>query len=77
MDMDGQGDECDACPTRANPGGTACPATVYEVRDGTFGDGATVRVSDLVVTGVGGNGFYAQLDVDSDEIGRASCRERV
>ncbi|MFK8000474.1 MAG: amidohydrolase family protein [Polyangiales bacterium] len=67
MDMDGQGDACDACPARANPGGTACPATVYEVRDGTFGEGATVRVSELVVTGIASNGFYAQLDVDSDD----------
>lgn len=64
-DMDGQGDACDACPDRANPGGTACPATVYEVRDGTFGEGAIVRVSDLVVTGIGSNGFYAQLDEGS------------
>ena len=66
-DSDGQGDVCDACPMRANPGGTACPATVYEVRDGTFAEGATVQISELVVTGVAGNGFYAQLDVDSDD----------
>ncbi|MFT5358435.1 MAG: hypothetical protein ACI9KE_005673, partial [Polyangiales bacterium] len=66
-DMDGQGDVCDACPARSNPGGTACPATVYEVRDGTFGDGAIVRIGDLLVTAVGGNGFYAQLDEGSDD----------
>ncbi|MEM9861703.1 MAG: amidohydrolase family protein [Myxococcota bacterium] len=66
MDADGAGDLCDACPDRANPGGTACPATVYEVQGGTFEAGATVQLSNLTVTAVARNGFYAQYDPGAD-----------
>ena len=34
-DMDGKGDMCDPCPMAANPGAQACPATIYDVKDGT------------------------------------------
>ena len=34
-DMDGNGDACDAVPDDANPGAAACPATIYDIKDGT------------------------------------------
>ena len=65
MDDDGKGDACDACPMDANPGGLACPATVYDVSDGTLPAGTAVSLEGLVVTAVAPRGFYAQQDVDS------------
>lgn len=63
-DMDGAGDACDACPMDANPGGAACPGTVYEVRMGSLS--GVVELSDLIVTAVipsgSDQGFYAQQD---------------
>ena len=64
-DVDGVGDACDACPMDANPGGLACPATVYDVSDGTLPAGTAVSLEGLVVTAVAPRGFYAQQDVDS------------
>lgn len=63
-DSDGTGDVCDACPDDANPGGSACPATIYEVKDGTVADGATVAIQRSVVTGIGSNGFTMQVPTD-------------
>src|SRR5690606_14580765 len=51
MDSDGIGDACDVCPTEPNPGGTACPASVYDIKDGTVPIGSNVSISDIVVTG--------------------------
>lgn len=59
-DMDGKGDVCDACPMVSNPGAGACPSTVYAVRGGEAAVGAVVALSDLVVTAVDDDGFYAQ-----------------
>ncbi len=61
-DMDGIGNVCDPCPMTANPGGTACPATVYEVKRGTVMVGSVVTVSNLAVTALARNGFYAQAE---------------
>lgn len=63
MDDDGKGDACDMCPDVPNPGATPCPAaasTIYAVRMGDVALGTDVSLSGLVVTGVAGNGFYAQ-----------------
>jgi cysteine-rich repeat protein len=63
-DKDGRGDACDACPS-ANPGSKACPVTIYGVKKpvGTTRPlvGQIVTLSDVLVTAVGGNGFYIQV----------------
>ncbi|MBM4280511.1 MAG: amidohydrolase family protein [Deltaproteobacteria bacterium] len=63
-DDDGAGDACDRCPTFANADGAGCPASVYDVKtDATLSTPPSrVRVADLVVTAVTGNGFFAQHD---------------
>jgi cytosine/adenosine deaminase-related metal-dependent hydrolase len=65
MDGDDKGDLCDPCPDRENNGTAGCPATVYEVNQGMFMQGARVAITDMIVTGVGDDGFYAQLDQSS------------
>ena len=60
-DGDGTPDACDACPEVPNAGG-ACPATVEELRTGVFADGATVEITDVVVTAVRADaGFFVQV----------------
>lgn len=49
-DSDGIGDECDPCPDFANPGFSACPATTYDIWDGTQAQGANVLLEDVIVT---------------------------
>jgi hypothetical protein len=55
-DKDGVGDACDACPQKSNPGGTACPYTIKELRDRSLGqrppNGTTVRLQNVTVTAV-------------------------
>lgn len=63
-DNDGHGDLCDACPMAPNPGATACPATVYAVKQGTVAMGARVSVTGPVVTALARNGFYVQVTAD-------------
>jgi large repetitive protein len=63
-DGDGIGDVCDACPLVPNPGGGACPASIYEIKDGTIAPGEAVLVEDVVVTGVGASGFFVQVHPD-------------
>ncbi|MBX3250553.1 MAG: lamin tail domain-containing protein [Myxococcales bacterium] len=60
-DMDGRGDACDPCPDDPNPGDQACPATIYDVKDGTWAPGSEVRIPGSVVTAVGRNGFAMQV----------------
>ncbi len=58
-DHDGVGDACDKCPN--DPG--TCPATVYDIKDPVnkkYAAGDVVKLSNLLVTGVGSNGFFAQ-----------------
>ena len=62
-DDDDKGDACDDCPDDPNPGAMPCPAeesTVYLVRMGDVAVGRDVALNGLVVTGLAGNGFYAQ-----------------
>jgi hypothetical protein len=59
-DGDGIGDACDKCPV-ANPGGTACPSTVYDVKKQTIALGTVVALTNLLVTEVAPTGFYAQV----------------
>lgn len=59
-DADGKGDACDPCPNAANPGATGCPATIYDIKNGTVAVGTNVVVSGALVTGKGSNGFFMQ-----------------
>ncbi|MEW5851608.1 MAG: amidohydrolase family protein [Myxococcota bacterium] len=64
-DTDGKGNVCDPCPDASNPGTAACPATVYEVKQGTAT--GPVALSNMLVTAVGPTGFFAQtIDGDPD-----------
>ena len=63
-DDDGTGDVCDACPMVFNPGGSACPASIYDIKDGTIAQGEAVLVQDALVTGSGGSGFFVQVHPD-------------
>ncbi|MGE3768823.1 MAG: lamin tail domain-containing protein, partial [Kofleriaceae bacterium] len=60
-DMDGKGDACDACPSEANPGSAGCPVIIRAIKNGTVPVGATVRVTNVLVTGKGSNGFFVQM----------------
>ncbi|MEZ4402259.1 MAG: lamin tail domain-containing protein [Kofleriaceae bacterium] len=60
-DGDGKGDVCDACPMVANPGTAGCPVTIYSIKTGATPVGATVRVTNALVTGKGSNGFFVQV----------------
>lgn len=61
-DGDGLGDACDACRDRPNPGQSACPTTVYEIkrRQGE----QRVALASVVVTGQGQQGFFVQMPAD-------------
>ncbi len=60
-DGDQKGDVCDACPMAANPGNAGCPATIYQIKNGTIPLGQDVIVSGGLVTGKGNNGFFMQV----------------
>jgi Thrombospondin type 3 repeat len=51
-DADQKGDACDACPLTSNPGAEGCPATIYDVAQGTVPNGSNLRVSNALVTAV-------------------------
>lgn len=59
-DSDGKGDVCDACPMEANPGSAGCAKTIYQIKNGMVPIGASVRVTNALVTGKGSNGFFVQ-----------------
>jgi cytosine/adenosine deaminase-related metal-dependent hydrolase len=64
-DSDGLGNACDSCPDVPNPGGGACPASIYDVKDGTVEEGAEVMIEDVLVTAASvGNGFFVQVHED-------------
>lgn len=71
-DMDGVGDACDRCPDAANPGDGACPARVYEIKQGTT-TGA-VTLSDMIVTANAPNGYFVQT-VEGDASYDGTLRE--
>ena len=60
-DSDGRGDACDACPMAANPGTAPCPATIYDIKDGTFPVGQRVAIANAIVTARISNGFFVQV----------------
>jgi cysteine-rich repeat protein len=60
-DGDGKGDACDACPMAANPGAAACPATIYDVKDGTIPAGSQVAISGALVTARKATGYFMQV----------------
>jgi hypothetical protein len=60
-DHDGIGDACDLCPMVANAPSGACPTTVYRVKGGMVGPNQAVRLTNVLVTGVGANGFFVQV----------------
>jgi large repetitive protein len=51
-DGDQKGDVCDACPADANPGDQGCPATIYDVTQGTVPNGTSVRIANALVMAV-------------------------
>lgn len=69
-DMDGKGDACDACPMDANPGPLGCPASIYEIKNGTVPVGTAVSLSGALVTGRHAAGFFLQVKQgDPDYVG--------
>lgn len=60
-DHDARGDACDVCPAASNIDGFACPATIYDIKGGTVGTDYTVQLTNVLVTGVGSNGFFVQV----------------
>jgi len=67
-DDDGVGDSCDSCPEIANPGGGACPASIYDVKDGTAGVDSLVVLDNVLVTAAAANqGFFVQVHPDDPE----------
>ncbi|MDX2087252.1 MAG: lamin tail domain-containing protein [Kofleriaceae bacterium] len=60
-DDDGKGNVCDPCPEQANPGSAGCAVTIYAIKDGTVPVGASVQVTNALVTGKGTNGFFVQI----------------
>jgi cytosine/adenosine deaminase-related metal-dependent hydrolase len=64
-DADGLGNACDACPDQPNPYGGACPASIYDVKDGTVDFGAQVMLEDVLVTAAApSSGFFVQVHAD-------------
>ena len=72
-DSDGKGDVCDACPDDSNPGTQGCPATIYEINNGTIPVGQQVRVFSALVTAVMPDDSAAWVQVklgDPEDMGR-------
>lgn len=65
-DVDGDllGGACDACDDFWSPTG-ACPESVYDVKQGLLADGDTAVLEHMVVTAVGPDGVFLQLDPDA------------
>ncbi len=66
LDADGDniGDACDNCPNFDNTVNDYCPATIYEVRDGTFELGDRVLIEGAVVNAIGDDEFFMQVNPD-------------
>ena len=72
-DEDGHGDACDPCPEDANPGGAACPATIYDIKQNRFPLATRVALDGVVVTARAGNSFFVQVpEADQDGVLGAS-----
>jgi imidazolonepropionase-like amidohydrolase len=61
-DSDMHGNVCDACPDVPNVGAAACPASIYDIKTGVVAIGANVSIPGAIVTAVGRNGFFIQVD---------------
>jgi cytosine/adenosine deaminase-related metal-dependent hydrolase len=59
-DSDFIGDLCDPCPEAANPGGAACPATIYDIKQLDVPLSSRVEVTG-VVTALQGRRFFIQV----------------
>ncbi len=60
-DNDGKGDVCDACAA-PNPGASACPVTIYDLRAAGAGFvGQKVTLSNVLVTATASNGLFLQV----------------
>jgi cysteine-rich repeat protein len=63
-DGDGTGNACDVCPVY-NPGGSACPVSIYMLKTPVFGTwswvGQRVTLENVLVTGAGASGFFVQV----------------
>ncbi len=71
-DGDGKGDACDPCPNTPNPGSNACPASIYDIKNGTVAVGSQVAVLHALVTGRSSQGFFLQVaPTDPDYQGTA------
>jgi hypothetical protein len=60
-DTDGKGNACDACPNAANMGNHGCPATIYDIKSGAVPVGATVALTNVLVTAVKSGSFFVQV----------------
>jgi len=60
-DNDGKGDACDPCPMQHNPGTQACTFTIYDIKNGTVAEGTNVAISNAIVTGRSGKGYFLQV----------------
>jgi cytosine/adenosine deaminase-related metal-dependent hydrolase len=70
LDEDGAGDECDACPEFSNPGGSGCPATIYEIKTSAVEVGKPVLIKG-VVTAVAAPSFFIQVpeELQDEQLG--------
>lgn len=59
-DSDKAGDACDRCAV-SNPGKSPCPATIYQVKNGTMPVGARVTMANQLVTARSSQGYYLQV----------------
>jgi large repetitive protein len=68
-DSDGRGDVCDDCPAVSNPAPSACPTTIYDIKQGNVS--GEVAVLNALVTGCAdGHGFFVQVKTgDTDYVG--------
>lgn len=73
-DRDGDliGDACDRCPDAPNPGDGACPARIYEIKQGTT-TGA-VELTNVLVTANAPNGYFVQT-IEGDASYDTTLRE--
>lgn len=64
-DGDPYGDVCDPCLGVDNTDSLACPATIYEIRAGTFGVGDAVSLDEVIVTAASDSAFFIQVSPDA------------
>jgi hypothetical protein len=60
-DSDGRGDACDLCPMATDVDGIVCPTSIYDIKAGMVTPDHPVQLTNVLVTGVGSNGFFVQV----------------